>query len=59
MNDIAQWKLDLIAQNLAKQNVTVYDTRNGNACVWVSYGRIDAYYMFNETTKQIANIVID
>ena len=57
MSQIEQYKVDLITANLAAKGVTNFELRNGNNCIWVSYGYIDAYYIFRD--GKIVDIQVD
>jgi hypothetical protein len=57
MSQIEQYKVDLITANLAAKGVTNFEIRNGNDCIWVSYGHIDAYYVFRD--GKIVDIQVD
>ena len=37
----------LVIDDLLKRGVTNYTMRPGNRCVWVSYGRVNCYYMIH------------
>jgi len=47
----------IIAEELQKHGVTYYDMRPGNDCVWVSYNRLETYWIFRE--GRLADIQID
>ena len=47
----------IIAEELEKRGVTYYDMRPGNDCVWVSYNRLETYWIFRE--GRLADIQID
>jgi hypothetical protein len=47
----------IIAEELQKRGVTYYDMRPGNDCVWVSYNRLETYWIFRE--GRLADIQID
>lgn len=51
-------QLEQIKEDLAKQNITHYNTRQGNNCIIVNYGRVECYYLF-DNNNQIANIIFD
>jgi len=57
MEDINEFEKILIAEDLAKKGITRYDMKRGNNCVWVWYGYVNAYYIFNK--GQIVDIQID
>ena len=47
----------IIAEQLEKQGVTYYDMRPGNDCVWVSYNRLETYWIFRN--GRLVDIQID
>ena len=47
----------IIAEELQKRGVTYYDMRPGNDCVWVSYNRLETYWIFNN--GKLVDIQID
>jgi len=47
----------IIAEELEKRGITYYDMRPGNDCVWVSYNRLETYWIFRE--GRLADIQID
>jgi hypothetical protein len=38
----------VVAEELAKKNVTHYTLIPGNDCVWAYYGSINEYYIFSK-----------
>jgi hypothetical protein len=46
-----------VVEDLRQRGITHYDMRQGNDCVWVNYGRINAYYLFRD--GKIAEIQFD
>ena len=38
----------VVAEALAKKNVTHYTLAPGNDCIWASYGFINEYYIFSK-----------
>lgn len=34
--------------DLEQKGIKYYDMRPGNDCIWVSYGRVECYYIFHE-----------
>ena len=57
MSQIQQFEVDQITANLAKQGITEFSMKRGNDCVWVSYGLVDAYYIFRD--EQLVDIQVD
>lgn len=57
MTEVNSVERILIADDMKKRGVERYEVRPGNDCVWVSYGRINAYYIFRE--GKIADIIYD
>jgi hypothetical protein len=37
----------LVIDDLVNQGIDNYTIRAGNQCVWVSYGRVNCYYMIH------------
>lgn len=56
-NDINIFERILIEEDLKKKGITHYGMQRGNDCVWVWYGRVNAYYIFHN--GQIDQIQID
>jgi hypothetical protein len=57
MDQIQQFEVDQITASLAAQGVTNFTMKRGNNCVWVSYGRVDAYYIFCD--EKLVDVQID
>lgn len=53
-----QEQLEHIKQDMEKQNITNYSTRQGNNCIIVSYHRVECYYRFNQD-NQIIEVIYD
>jgi hypothetical protein len=34
--------------DLERKGIKYYDMRQGNNCIWVSYGLVNCYYIFHE-----------
>jgi hypothetical protein len=47
----------VVAEALAKKNVTYYTLAPGNDCIWASYGFINEYYIFSK--GQLVDVQID
>ena len=47
----------LVVDDLLKKGITDYDIQPGNNCVWVSYGRVNCYYIVRD--GQIADVQYD
>jgi hypothetical protein len=47
----------LVVDDLLKKGITNYTMRPGNECVWVSYGRVDCYYIIRD--GRIAEVQFD
>jgi hypothetical protein len=54
MNEFEQM---LVIEDMRKQGIVNYTMRPGNDCIWVSYGLINAYYIFRN--GQIFDVQID
>jgi hypothetical protein len=47
----------IVAESLDSDGITNYTMRPGNNCIWVSYGRVDCYYLFKD--NKIVDIQYD
>jgi hypothetical protein len=47
----------LVVDDLLKKGITDYAIRPGNNCVWVSYDRVNCYYIIRD--GQIADVQYD
>ena len=47
----------LVIDDLLKRGVTDYTMRAGNDCVWVSFGRVECYYIIRD--GRIVDVQID
>lgn len=54
MNEFEQM---LVIEDMRKMGITNYTMRPGNDCIWVSYGLINAYYIFRN--GRIVDVQID
>ena len=52
-----EFELILILEDLKKRGVTNYQIHPGNDAVWVSYGLVNSYYIFQD--GRIADIQVD
>lgn len=52
-----QEAFEVVKTELDKQGIKNYTARPGNNCVWVSYGRIEAYYIVKD--GKVVDIIID
>jgi hypothetical protein len=43
--------------DLERKGIKNYEMREGNNCIWVSYGLVDCYYIFRDGA--IADIQVD
>lgn len=41
-----EFEVILVQEDLAQKGIKDYDLRKGNDCIWVSYGRVNCYYIF-------------
>ena len=48
---------EVVKAKLDEQGIKHYTARPGNNCVWVSYGRINAYYIVKD--DKVVDIIID
>ena len=37
-----------VVEDLESRGIRDYSIRPGNNCIWVSYGRVDSYYKFQD-----------
>lgn len=54
---VDELKVALITTDLLKRNITSFDIRPGNNCVWVSHGRCNCYYVFRD--DKIVDVIYD
>lgn len=47
----------VVAEELEKRGVDYYTMRPGNDCVWVSYNRLETYWIFKNS--KLVDIQID
>jgi hypothetical protein len=47
----------VIEEELRRRGVDYYDMRPGNDCVWVSYNRLETYWIFRQ--GKLVDIQID
>ena len=47
----------VVAEELEKRGVEYYTMRPGNDCVWVSYNRLETYWIFKNS--KLVDIQID
>lgn len=57
ITEMNEFEVLQVVEDLRQRGITHYDMRQGNDCVWVNYGRINAYYLFRD--GKIAEIVFD
>jgi hypothetical protein len=57
MSEVNSFERILVTEDLAKRGITNFDIRPGNGAVWVSYGRINCYYVIRD--GRIADIIYD
>jgi len=57
MNELNEFEVILIHEDLRQRGIANYSMRPGNGCIWVSYGLVNAYYIFRN--GQIADVQID
>jgi hypothetical protein len=46
--DLNEFEMIRVMDHLKEQGVTDYTMRPGHNCIWVSYGLVDSYYIFNQ-----------
>lgn len=47
----------VVAQHLERRGVRQYDMRPGRDCVWVSYNRLETYWIFED--GKLVDIQVD
>jgi hypothetical protein len=55
--DVNSFEALIVLDDLRKRKVECATLRPGHKCVWVSYNRIEAYYIFNN--GQLVDVQID
>ena len=43
-----EFELMLVHEDMLKRGITDYTVQPGNNCLWVSYQRVNAYYIFQD-----------
>ena len=56
-NELNSFEVILIHEDMHRRGIVNYSMRPGNDCIWVSYGLVDAYYIFRD--GKIADIQYD
>jgi hypothetical protein len=57
MEELNSFEVMVVQNDLLQQGIKNYTMRPGNDCVWVSYGRVDAYYIFRN--GRLVDVQID
>lgn len=57
VGNVEESKVAIVTEDLMKRGITTFDLRNGNDCVWASYGRVNAYYIIRE--DKIKDVIYD
>lgn len=57
MTEVNSLEALLVQKDLQDKGIEHYTMRPGNDCIWVSYGRVDCYYIFRE--GRIVDIQVD
>jgi len=52
-----EFEMILVQDDLARQGIKDFTMRPGNGCVWVSYGRVNCYYIFRD--GRIVDVQVD
>jgi hypothetical protein len=55
--EMNEFEVILVHEDLRQKGIKNYTMRQGNNCIWVSYGLVDCYYIFRE--GQIVDIQFD
>lgn len=56
-NELNSFEVILVHEDMRERGIADYSMRPGNDCIWVSYGLVDAYYIFRD--GKIADIQYD
>jgi hypothetical protein len=46
--EMNEFEVILVHEDLRQKGIKNYTMRQGNDCIWVSYGLVDCYYIFRE-----------
>jgi hypothetical protein len=57
-NEVNEFQLIKVVEDLRQSGIVDYTLRPGNNCIWVSYGLVDSYYIFDQYTN-ITDIQFD
>ena len=55
--EMNEFEVILVHEDLHRKGIKNYTMRQGNDCIWVSYGLVDCYYIFRE--GRIVDIQVD
>ena len=57
MYEVSESDRKVIDEEMARQGIKHYGMQQGNGCVWVWYGRVNAYYFIQD--NKIVSVQID
>jgi hypothetical protein len=46
--EMNEFEVILVHEDLRQKGIKNYTMRQGNDCIWVTYGLVDCYYIFRE-----------
>ena len=52
-NKLNPLELLVVEEDLSRKGIRNYQILPGNACIWVSYGLVNAYYIFNSKSQLV------
>lgn len=57
MQELNEFEVILVHEDMRQRGIVNYSMQPGNDCIWVSYGLVNAYYIF--CNSQIHDVQID
>ena len=57
VKELNEFEVMLVVEDLRKHGIVNYTMRPGNNCIWVSYGLVNSYYIFNN--GKLVDIQVD
>ena len=57
VKEINEFEAMLVIEDLRQKGIVHYTMRPGNNCIWVSFGLVNSYYIFNH--GRIVDIQVD
>jgi hypothetical protein len=52
-SEVNEFQLIKVVEDLGQRGIVDYTLWPGNNCIWVSYGLVDSYYIFDQYTNII------